>query len=49
MKKIIFVRHGQSTENKASIDNKSYDPNTIKLTDEGKKQAMITGKYLYKV
>ena len=49
MKRIIFVRHGQSTENKASTDNKSYDPNNIKLTDEGKKQAMITGKYLYKV
>ena len=49
MKKIIFVRHGESTENKASTDNKSYDPNNIKLTDEGKKQAMITGKYLYKI
>ena len=49
MKRIIFVRHGQSTQNKAYTDNKSYDKNSVKLTDEGKKQAMITGKYLYKV
>lgn len=49
MKRIIFVRHGESTENKASTDNKSYDPNNIKLTELGEKQAMITGKYLYKV
>ena len=49
MKRIIFVRHGESTENKASTDNKSYDPNNIKLTELGKKQAMITGKYLYKI
>ena len=49
MKKIIFVRHGESTENKASKDNKSYDKNNITLTNEGKKQAKITGKYLYKI
>ena len=49
MKRIIFVRHGESTENKAYADNKSYDKNNITLTDEGKKQAMITGKHLYKV
>jgi broad specificity phosphatase PhoE len=49
MKRIIFVRHGESTENKASTDNKSYDPNNIKLTELGKKQAEITGKYLYKI
>lgn len=49
MKRIIFVRHGESTENKASTDNKSYDPNNIKLTELGEKQAQITGKYLYKV
>ena len=49
MKRIIFVRHGESTENKAYTDNKSYDKNNITLTDEGKKQAMITGKYLYKI
>jgi broad specificity phosphatase PhoE len=49
MKRIIFVRHGESTENKASTDNKSYDVNNIKLTELGEKQAMITGKYLYKV
>jgi broad specificity phosphatase PhoE len=49
MKRIIFVRHGESTENKASTDNKSYDPNNIKLTELGKQQAMITGKYLYKI
>ena len=49
MKRIIFVRHGQSTQNKAFTDNKSYDKNSVKLTDEGKKQAMITGKYLYKI
>ena len=35
MKRIIFVRHGESTENKASTDNKSYDKNNITLTDEG--------------
>jgi len=44
MKRIIFVRHGELTENKASTDNKSYDPNNITLTDEGDKQAQITGK-----
>ena len=49
MKRIIFVRHGESTQNKEYRDNKSYDKNNIKLTDEGKKHAMITGKYLYKI
>ena len=49
MKKIIFVRHGESTENKASKDNNSYDKNNITLTNEGKKQAKITGEYLYKI
>ena len=49
MKRIIFVRHGESTQNKECRDNKSYDKNNIKLTDEGKKQAMITGKYLYRI
>jgi broad specificity phosphatase PhoE len=49
MKRIIFVRHGESTQNKDYRDNKSYDKNNIKLTELGEKQAMITGKYLYKI
>lgn len=49
MKRIIFVRHGESTENVANKDGKSYDKNKIVLTDNGKKQATITGDYLYEV
>jgi broad specificity phosphatase PhoE len=43
---IIFVRHGQSTENVASEEEKSYDPKNIKLTERGKEQAKITGTYI---
>jgi len=49
MKRIIFVRHGESTENVASIAGKSYDKNKITLTKNGKNQAKITGEYLNKV
>ena len=41
-KKIIFVRHGESTENKAIKDGKSYDKNNIVITDKGKNQAIKT-------
>jgi len=47
-KKIIFVRHGESTENIATITGKSYDKDKIVLTKLGEEQAKITGEYLYK-
>ena len=47
-KKIIFVRHGQSTENIALAAGVSYDHNSIVLSDTGKEQALKTGKYLQK-
>ena len=34
-KRIIFVRHGESTENIATSDGKSYDKNKIILTKKG--------------
>jgi broad specificity phosphatase PhoE len=46
--KIIFVRHGESTENIALEKGKSYDPDNIVLTDLGIEQATKTGKYLTK-
>jgi len=49
MKKIIFVRHGESTENVAAQKGIEYNKNNIVLTDKGKKQAEITGQYLYEV
>jgi len=47
MIKIIFIRHGESNENIAMEDGKSYDKNNIKLTKLGREQAEKTGKYLY--
>lgn len=44
--KIIFIRHGESTENYAVIEGKSYDKNNIILTNKGKNQAIDTGNYL---
>jgi broad specificity phosphatase PhoE len=41
-KRIIFVRHGESTENIASKEGKKYDKNNIVLTENGKKQAKKT-------
>lgn len=49
MIKIIFVRHGQSTENVAINNGTEYDHTNIKLTKLGKKQARQTGKYLNKI
>jgi len=49
MKKIIFVRHGESTENVSVEKGIKYDKNNIVLTDKGNKQAEITGQYLYEV
>ena len=49
MKEIIFVRHGESTENIANKEGYAYDKNKIVLTDKGKKQAIITGKYLINI
>ncbi len=48
-KRIIFVRHGESTENVAHKNGNTYDKSKIVLTDKGKKQAKQTGEYLYKV
>lgn len=48
-KRIIFVRHGQSTENLAMDKGEKYDKNKIVLTDKGKTQAKKTGKYLNKI
>jgi broad specificity phosphatase PhoE len=44
--KIIFVRHGESTENIAINLGKAYDKDNIKLTEKGINQAKLTGKYL---
>ena len=43
---IIFVRHGESTQNEAYKNNEEYDVNNIVLTKLGTKQANKTGKYL---
>jgi bisphosphoglycerate-dependent phosphoglycerate mutase len=48
MKKIIFVRHGESTENLANKKGEKYDESKIVLTKDGIKQAKLTGKYLHK-
>jgi broad specificity phosphatase PhoE len=45
--KLIFVRHGESTQNIA--ENESYDSSNIVLTDKGIKEAIKTGKYLKKI
>lgn len=46
MVKIIFVRHGESTENVANTSGEAYDFNNIVLTTKGEEQARKTGKYL---
>ena len=43
---IIFIRHGESTGNIADEKGESYDTNNVVLTDNGKEQAKITGKYI---
>lgn len=43
---IIFVRHGESTENVAAEEGHAYDANNIILTKRGELQARITGDYL---
>lgn len=43
---IIFVRHGQSTENIALETESDYNANNIILTEQGKIQANKTGEYL---
>jgi broad specificity phosphatase PhoE len=43
---ILFVRHGQSTENSAIENGEAYDHENIVLTDRGKIQAEVTGEYL---
>jgi broad specificity phosphatase PhoE len=47
--KIIFVRHGLSTQNIAYEKGEKYNPNNIVLTERGKEQAIITGKYLKEI
>jgi broad specificity phosphatase PhoE len=46
---ILFVRHGESTQNKAINNNEEYDKHNIILTIKGRKQAQATGKYIAKV
>jgi broad specificity phosphatase PhoE len=48
-KEIVFVRHGQSTENVARVTGEGYDPDNIILTGRGREQANITGEYLKRV
>jgi len=48
-KQIVFVRHGESTQNFAEDFGKEYDINNIVLTKKGIHQAEITGKYLKKI
>lgn len=49
MKRIVIVRHGESTENVAGLAGIAYDKNKIVLTKNGKNQAKITGNYLNNV
>ncbi len=43
---IIFVRHGESTQNEAYKNNTDYDLDNITLTKLGETQAKKTGMYL---
>jgi broad specificity phosphatase PhoE len=47
--KIILIRHGESTENVATKEGKTYDAKDIKLTSTGIKQTKETANYLYKL
>jgi broad specificity phosphatase PhoE len=46
---ILFIRHGQSTQNVALENDEAYDRNNIVLTKLGEKQATYTGKYIPKI
>lgn len=46
---IIFVRHGQSTQNVAIESGVEYNQNNVVLTERGEKQAKETGKYLKEI
>jgi broad specificity phosphatase PhoE len=46
---ILFVRHGESTANRAWMNNEEYDRKNIVLTDKGIEQAQASGKYIKKV
>ena len=48
MIKIIFIRHGESTENVAKEKGIAYDKESIVLTKLGEEQATKTGEYLSK-
>ena len=48
MIKIIFIRHGESTENIATLQGVAYDKDSIILTKLGEDQATKTGEYLSK-
>jgi len=48
LKKIVIIRHGESTQNYGENNNIDYDMDNIKLTDFGKTQAKHTGKHLSK-
>lgn len=43
---IIFIRHGESTQNKAMRDDEDYDIENIVLTKIGEEQAKMTGQYI---
>ena len=46
---ILFIRHGESTANRAYENKEEYDKENIVLTDKGVAQAKATGKYIKKV
>lgn len=46
IKYCVFIRHGESTQNVAEELGTHYDINNIKLTEKGKQQSRITGKFL---
>jgi broad specificity phosphatase PhoE len=46
---ILFVRHGESTANRAHESGAEYDKQNIVLTEKGIEQAKATGKYIKKV
>jgi len=48
-KYIVFVRHGESTQNQSNETKEEYDINNITLTEKGIEQSTITGKYLKNV
>jgi broad specificity phosphatase PhoE len=46
---IFFVRHGQAIHNVANETGEAYNPKKIVLTERGKLQSKLTGKYIENV